>query len=386
MADAHKSRFTVDIPASIEPTPPPYPADPFTQRKTEYKVTMRSGSTVRVVGGKLGAAWLRLLQSLLTSNQPVAVVVEDGAVTDMRLPAIVTIARVVATAAGELEVHSYPSHIRRTLSGTNPDFESIRSMLIDLVDRPEPVAIIEDDNHDIIDIVAYRPPGDGPDVLPKPPQFLDRLRYTIDIWWHWLHHWLRWWCWIFCWRCRCVSQKKAWDLYNLVAAKSCNPVNPQPPCIPFLYPDDGCWGRAHEMCRLIVAEGVTPAKVWIHGSLHTLTRNNPYCFVNWGWHVAPTLCVRNWFCWTETWVIDPSLFPGPVTKATWKSVQGDPAATLEDTSWTVFHWAGYVTDPTFSSTNSVLATYRNALLYRSTVATNPNNGQLWGPPPYAHCP
>ena len=62
--------------------------------------------------------------------------------------------------------------------------------------------------------------------------------------------------------------------------------------ISWLYPDDGCWGRAHEMCRLMINAGAHPRKVWIYGKLHTLTKNNPNCFVNWGWHVAPTLCVR----------------------------------------------------------------------------------------------
>jgi hypothetical protein len=142
--------------------------------------------------------------------------------------------------------------------------------------------------------------------------------------------------------------------------------------------DDGCWARAHEMCRLMIAAGASPKKVWIDGNLHTPTKNNPNCFVNWGWHVAPTLCVRLrwWRC--EDMVIDPSLFTAPVSQAAWKGVQGDPNATLTPTAWTVY-WRSYMpTDPGFVDTNYRLAYYRAQLQLRSL--------QPAGPPPYAFCP
>ena len=127
--------------------------------------------------------------------------------------------------------------------------------------------------------------------------------------------------------------------------------------------------------------GLAPRKIWIQGALHTPTRNNPYCFVNWGWHVAPTLCVRRlspWWAWwwhSQTMVIDPSLFTAPVSTAQWKSVQGDANATLTYTAASDFLFGQ--TDPTYSQTNYVLATYRLAL---QTRAINT------GPPPYANCP
>ena len=124
-----------------------------------------------------------------------------------------------------------------------------------------------------------------------------------------------------------VTMQKARQLFDLVNTKICCPALAAPPCIPFLYPDDGCWGRAHEMCRLILSQGVTPKKVWIYGSLNTPNRNHPSCRVLWGWHVAPTLDVTVGST-TQVYVIDPSLFNEPVTEATWKSVQGDPNAAL----------------------------------------------------------
>jgi len=112
--------------------------------------------------------------------------------------------------------------------------------------------------------------------------------------------------------------------------------------------------------------------------LHVNTKNNPVCYVEWGWHVAPTLCVRGkWFWRARPMVIDPSLFKTPVTKATWKSVQGDPGATLTDSAGSIFYLWGSVTDDTYSETNSELATYRLQLQNRALMA---------GPPPYAACP
>ena len=173
------------------------------------------------------------------------------------------------------------------------------------------------------------------------------------------------------------------DAFDAMAATTCNPVAVPPPCIPFLYPDDGCWGRAHEMCRLMIAMGLHPRKVWI--SLYPLitpTANHPDCHVVWGWHVAPILCVRNDRLWIWHWVrpsrtmvIDPSLFHGPVTVAEWKSVQGNPAAALTYTAASDFKWGE--TDPTYAKTDQVLADHRLLLLNRS-------NGPD-GPPPY-DCP
>jgi hypothetical protein len=130
------------------------------------------------------------------------------------------------------------------------------------------------------------------------------------------------------------------------------------------------------MCRLMIAAGAKPRKVWIDGNLHTLTRNNPQCFVNWRWHVAPTICVRRFFS-SQLMVIDPSLFTAPVTEATWKSVQGDANATLTNTDATVY-WRNVIpTDPNYVDTNFRLQIYRLKLKTRSLQV---------GPPPYANCP
>jgi hypothetical protein len=138
------------------------------------------------------------------------------------------------------------------------------------------------------------------------------------------------------------------------------------------------------MCRLIVAMGLLPGKVWIDAvgtQLKANTKNHPQCFVEWNWHVAPTLCVRRWwlflFPFAEQKVIDPSLFTTPVSKSTWKGAQNNPNATLTDTDWTFFRQWGE-TDPTFTKTDGVLGTYRLALQTRALSSA--------GAPPYAYCP
>jgi hypothetical protein len=129
----------------------------------------------------------------------------------------------------------------------------------------------------------------------------------------------------------------------------------------------------------MIAMGLKPKKVWIQGNLHADSRNNPNCYVDWGWHVAPTLCVRGRKFWqARDMVIDPALFTTPVSQATWKGVQGDPSATLTPTSASIFMLFGMSTDPTYAQTNVVLANYRLALLNRSLSPV--------GPPPYAACP
>jgi hypothetical protein len=135
------------------------------------------------------------------------------------------------------------------------------------------------------------------------------------------------------------------------------------------------------MCRLMINMNLSPRKVWIDRGppqvLHVNTKNSPSCYVEWYWHVAPTLCVRGpKFFQTQRMVIDPSLFTTPVTEAVWKGVQGDPGATLTHTGADQFGHGGG-TDPTYSGTNAVLAQYRLALQ---------NRANQFGPPPYANCP
>ena len=324
-----------------------------------------------------------ILQGLRDLRQPVYLEVDPATtiVTRLLIPYVTHVSRLRLTDEG-LEVLLDNSHAGHFLRADAPDAEAIEQTLREALHDGRVLIVTEDDLHDIIDVRSFTPGPDGelpplpPFPEPKLPKWPWPFELLLDIWrWRW---WPWWWFTV-----GCVSATRAQQVFDSLAATTCDPLTVPPPCIPFMYPDDGCWGRAHEMCRLIINQGITPGKVWINAVgplLRADTRNNPQCFVNWGWHVAPTICVRRWRWWflcSQEKVIDPSLFTTPVSKATWKSVQQNPNATLTDTDWTYFRQWGE-TDPTFSKTNDVLAKYRLKLLERSLTSV--------GPPPYAHCP
>jgi hypothetical protein len=283
---------------------------------------------------------------------------EAGFVTRIRIPELVRVETFTETPSGDFSVTFERSHARYTVKRESAEAAALRE-----AGTAQWLAVTATDDFRILDVRPWFPPFEIP-LEPAPA-----LR-----WWRW---W--WWPWNWFWWLGCVSKTRAQKLFDICAATSCNPNTVPVPCIPFLFPDNGCWARAHEMCRLMIAAGAKPQKVWIQGILHTLTKNNPNCFVNWGWHVAPTLCVRkSWWPWsTETQVIDPALFTTPVSQATWKGVQGDPNATLTPSSADIYYLWTNSTDPTYTQTNADLATYRTALKNRSA-----NDG----PPPYANCP
>jgi hypothetical protein len=321
----------------------------------------------------------QVLEGLEKLGRPAYIEVDPdrGVVTELLIPHVAHIIGMERAEYG-FEIALDLSHARHLLRSDYPDFERDQAAAREALHSEAPVIVTEDDGHNIIDIRPFdRAAADrlllpAGKILPRPPGPAWRL-----LWWIW--YWPIWpWWWI--WGYRCIGAARAQQVFDAMAATTCNPLTVPPPCIPFLYPDDGCWGRAHEMCRLMIAMGLLPRKVWISGSLATPTRNNPNCIVYWGWHVAPTLCVRRWrwfwWFWPRKMVIDPSLFTTPVTVATWKGAQGDPNATLTYTAASDFLWGS--TDPTYAQTNAVLATYRLQLQNRS-------NGPA-GPPPYANCP
>lgn len=350
---------------------------------------VRAGLTVELDDGRQARldpqdprspGFATLLDALGKQRLPVYLEVapETATITRLLIPHIARVASLRPVDGGVLGVELFPSHARHLLRRTLPDYEALERQLRKALGSGEPLTVTEDDEHNIIDIRAFTP---GPDDGPLPPPPFPRPRWELPWPWRWVREWwLRFWhFWWWPWRWfGCVSATRALQIFNAMSATTCAPLTVPAPCIPFLYPDDGCWARAHEMCRLILAMGHNPKKVWIQGSLHVSTKNSPVCGVFWGWHVAPVLCVRGprWFQ-TRQMVIDPSLFGTPVTKAAWKGVQGDPNASLTDTDAAIFMLFTGETDPTYIKTNDRLAFYRLQLQNRSIQH---------GPPPYAKCP
>jgi hypothetical protein len=315
----------------------------------------------------------RVLAGLAELKHPVYLEVDPKTDTVARIivPKVGRV-RAVREVEGGIEIELHKSQARHLLRRDRADFAEMEAILRKAEAGHRLLMLSPDDGQTIEDLRLFKPgPDDGPvpDFPPFPETRLD--------WLDWFLRRLRWpW-----WPRGCVSSWRAQQIFDAMSATTCNPNGIAPPCIPFLYPDDGCWARAHEMRRLMNNMGIYPRKVWIEGNLHTPTRNNPNCFVPWGWHVAPTICVRrSWLFWwwpAERKVIDPSLFTTPVTQAQWKSVQGDPGATLTDTDGSIYYMFTNQTDDTYSETNWYLDYYRIALLSRVNQD---------GPPPYANCP
>src|SRR5213076_152581 len=85
--------------------------------------------------------------------------------------------------------------------------------------------------------------------------------------------------------------------------------------------------RAHIMVKRLQQRGFKPRKVWAFangGMLYARTRNSPSGSVQWLYHVAPLLRVRQ-SDGRQVWlVIDPSMFNAPVGIEQWKNAKKRP--------------------------------------------------------------
>ncbi len=85
--------------------------------------------------------------------------------------------------------------------------------------------------------------------------------------------------------------------------------------IPFGYPMDGSYARAHKMVRLMDEQGITAGKAFIEGKLYA---DSKFGEVGWGYQVAPVVLVKvNGK--VNPYIIDPSLFDQPVPYETWRA-------------------------------------------------------------------
>lgn len=117
-----------------------------------------------------------------------------------------------------------------------------------------------------------------------------------------------------------ISEEYANELFREIA---------RDPAIPFNYPDDGCYARAHYMSRFLEDRGVISDKVFIEGQLRVNTPNHPQGFVEWRYHVAPVVKVRRGNQ-DVLMVFDPSIFPRPVPVEEWVAIQTTQAGTRLD--------------------------------------------------------
>jgi hypothetical protein len=338
----------------------PAPAAAKATRSPLVTVHFQAGATAQLDTARARAAdMIDLLDDLRTQNAPVYIEIDPAtqSVKQLLLPRVAVVAQTAAAPVGTRhEVTLEEAHARYYLDTANPDY---RQMLADLQrsaqKRSTVLVTYALDRPEIIDVrsvpktmAGARPPT--PAGNPAAPAA------AVS-----------------------VTPAEAQQMFDLVSAQSCAPASPVATCIPFLFPRDGCWGRAHEMCRLIGNAGHAARKVWNFGALSVQTKNDPSCTVYWGWHVAPTLLVDTGSR-SEVRVIDPSMFTAPVPQGTWVSGQNDAGSRVKDTDADVF-WrnesgSSVTYDPTYANTNTVLTRYRNELRTRTI---------MHGPPPYP-CP
>lgn len=96
--------------------------------------------------------------------------------------------------------------------------------------------------------------------------------------------------------------------------------------IAFNYSENGCFARAHLMCREIedLSEGrITPLKIWADGDrpfgrLSPVMPNGYPAEIEWGYHVTAGAYVLDAQGRIFPAVFDPSLFDGPVTVDEWR--------------------------------------------------------------------
>ena len=107
--------------------------------------------------------------------------------------------------------------------------------------------------------------------------------------------------------------------------------------IPFDFAKSYCSARAHEMRRLMAAQGVECRKVFFHAAKdYSIRVQHPAMgTILWSYHVAPTVAVQT-PGGVVRMVIDPSLFNGPVTIEEWKAVMKCDKAVLEQTSGAIY--------------------------------------------------
>lgn len=110
-----------------------------------------------------------------------------------------------------------------------------------------------------------------------------------------------------------LSESEATKAFNELASRK---------DIPYGYPKDGCFARAHKMGKLLEDKGIISGKAFIEGALYVDT--DEYGTLNWGYHVAPIVMVKK-DSEIVPYIFDPSLFSKPVPYKEWKEAMVSPS-------------------------------------------------------------
>ncbi len=362
------SNVFVDVVLNITPPPSARAAWQAQGPAPNITVQLKGGNTCQIDSANLLAPHhTKMLDMLRQSGTAVYIETAPGTdlVSNVLIPLAAKVAKVAdAPTADRHEVHLEFSAARHFVRTTNPNYAALLNTLKSAEANATPVYVTETlKEPEIIDVRPAPAPAPfaGEAGMHQAASSPQPKRIPSGP----------------------VTLARAQSLFDMSNAQSC-PTNASVPlCIPFLYPRDGCYARAHQMARLMIADGITPQKIWIHGSFDVETNNSPDCEVPWGFHVAPFVLVdlADGNPPSEM-VIDPSLFSAPAPLTDWVTlIQGSgPTPNLERTDDTIYNYdiAGdEILDRTYELTESALAYFQQQL---ANVV-----GEFPPGPPYDYC-
>ncbi len=348
-------RKLIDGVRSFSPTREDWIAKPIEVLPKKVTVHFKSGQTGSLdLKDPLSAHWAYIIDKQAQASQPIYVEIDDETrvITEVLVPRVFTVELLEADERDNLLVHLQPSSAIHAVLKSDPNFDAMRdSLQAALDDSSERLITSTLDDLEIIDV--RMPAGDlsspsGPPLTPAPDPP--------------------------------VTPERADDIFNDMSVQTCVPCNPSSTCIPFKFPDDGCWIRAHLMAYDMrdYSPPEDPEKIYIRAGagarLDPFVPNHPDCRLpwGWGWHIAPTLMV-SLPGGDEKQVIDPSLSTAPISEADWKALQNDPSASLTALPWTTYNPVSNTT-ATDAQAQSGMQYYRDILQSRCLQ---------YGPPPYS---
>ena len=125
-----------------------------------------------------------------------------------------------------------------------------------------------------------------------------------------------------------ISPEQAGEIFTALAHANIMTNEGEAP-IPFHYPPDGCYSRAHRMEELLTEMGYGSEKVFALAGKRPLVVGSQYASdqegnkVTWAWHVAPIVKVRDPQRGLIETVLDPSLYERPISLTDWEGLMGD---------------------------------------------------------------
>lgn len=350
----NSQRKLIDAVRSFSPTRENWVDRPVEDLPKKMTVHFKTGQTGRLdLKDPLSAHWANMIDKQAQANQPVFVEIDEetSVITNVLVPRVFTVERLETDERGNLLVHLHQSSAIHAVLQSDPDFAAMRDSLQTALDDGSARLITS--TRDDLEIIDVRTPAGNPSGPPEKP-----LPPAPD---------------------PPVTPARATQIFDDMNSETCVACDPSLSCIPFLYPDDGCWIRAHLMAYDMrgYSPPEDPEKIYIHGcTLDPFVPNHPDCRLpwKWGWHIAPTLMVTL-PGGDEKRVIDPSLASAPISETEWKNLNNPLSTpTLTSLDWTVYNPRTSGSIATDAQAQSDMQPYRDDLKARCLQ---------YGPPPYS---